>query len=262
MNDTLRGQLSEGALAHLMQYLTLNQATGCLIVRHPQGEQGYLFFEQGRPVHIRLGSLQDVAAMTALLSWDEGQFTFRSDLKAPERSVTMTADTLLLEAAYQADTARRTSSGMFGPSAVLTPKIVTESEQKVAMTLRALQLLRHLDGETPLAEVAAKAGLTLTDALQAADELFRQGLISPVGARAVPERFMRELTRLMVDLMGPMGEIVVEDALYDLGVGAGTLPVTRVGELLRELRAQLKRTDWQQTFAREARELAQRYGVL
>lgn len=261
MNDTLRGQLSEGALANLVQYLALNQATGCLILRHPRGDQGYVFFERGRPVHVKLGQLQDVEAMAALLAWTEGQFTFRAELAAPERSVAMTVDTLLLEAAYQADTVRRSGSGMFGPGAVLTPKIVTEGDQKIAMTLRSLQLLRHLDGALPLSEVAARAGLTLTDALQAAEELFEQGLVQPLTARTAPEGFVRELVRLVVDLMGPMGEIVVEDALYDLGASPDALPVTSVSDLLRELRGQLRRTDWQQAFAREARQLAQRYGL-
>lgn len=261
MNDTLRGQLSEGALANLVQYLALNQATGCLILRHSRGDQGYVFFERGRPVHVKLGHVQDVEAMAALLGWAEGQFTFRAELAAPERSVSMTVDTLLLEAAYQADTARRSASGMFGPGAVLATKVMTEGDQKIAMTLRALQLLRHLDGASPLAEVAARAGLTLTDALQAAEELFQQGLVQPPTARTAPEGFVRELTRLVVDLMGPMGEIIVEDALYDLGASPEALPVTSVSDLLRELRGQLRRTDWQQAFARDARQLAQRYGL-
>ncbi len=260
MNDTLRGQLNEGALANLMQFLALNQASGCLVLRHPQGAQGHLFFEGGKPTHIKLGSQQDVEALASLLGWQEGQFVFRAEARAPERSLKMTLNTLLLEAAYQADT-RRSRHRLFDEATILVAKALSEGDQNVALTSRALQLSRHLDGVQPLGEAAARAGLSLADAFQAAEELFHQGLAQPLSSRLASPDFLRELTRLVVNIMGPMGEIVVEDALYDLGSTPETFPVSSVGDLLRELKTQFRRADWQQAFARQSKELAQRYGL-
>lgn len=261
MNDTLRGQLAEGSLPNLLQYLALSQATGCLLLRHPQGSQGQLYFEGGKPVHIRYGSQEDTLALASLLGWKEGQFIFRSGVNAPLHSVKSTLDSLLLEAAYQADTMSRGRGGLFDESTVLVPKPLTEGDQKVAMTLRSLQLLRHLDGVRSLGELILRSGLTRTDLFLAAEELYQQGLVQPLGAKAVPASFVDDLTRVVVDLMGPMGEIVIEDALYDLGLSPAALPVNRIDGLLREVKRQFRRSDWQISFEQQARALRARYGL-
>jgi hypothetical protein len=261
MNDTLRGQLTEGALPNLLQYLALNQASGCLLLRHPQGAQGQLYFAEGRVVHISHGAHRDLNALAALLAWRDGQFIFRAGVAPPTHSLKMTLDTLLLEAAYHADTAYRGRNGLFSDSTVLVPKSMTEGDQKVALTLRALQLLRHLNGTDSLGEVWPRSGLTRADAFFAAEELYQQALVQPLTSRATPPGFLRDLSRVVVNLMGPMGEIVVEDALYDLGLDADAVPMGSVDELLAELREQFQRRDWQRYFDQQALALKRHYGI-
>ena len=48
-------------------------------------------------------------------------------------------------------------------------------------------------------------------------------------------RFVHELKREAVDLLGPVGEVVIEDAFIELGLVAESLPVSAVEELYAEL---------------------------
>lgn len=192
--NALQGELGDGVLANLLQYLALNQVSGCLTVRHPQGARGEIFFEQGRLVHARSEPHQDLAALALLISWVEGSFGFRDGVVAPERSLRAPLETLLLRASFQADRLRAPTGG--------------------------------------------------------------------AGEATIGGEFVRDLTRLVIDIMGPMGEIVVEDALYDLGLDPGSLPRSALAELLDELAAQFRRDDWQQEFRRGAERLSRKHKLV
>src|SRR5690606_26082598 len=100
---TLHGRIEEGVLANLLQYLSLSQASGCLLLRHPQSRQGYVYFEHGRIVFIEAKPSYDLAALAALLRWRDGQFSFRPGVRSPRITLERSTEMLLLEAAHMAD---------------------------------------------------------------------------------------------------------------------------------------------------------------
>lgn len=103
--NALQGRLAEGVLAHLVQYLSLNQASGCLTLVSPGHGTGDVYLVRGRVEHVAVGSLQGVTAFASLLSWSTGRFSFRVGVAPPSRSVDLSTDSLLLEASYQVDVA-------------------------------------------------------------------------------------------------------------------------------------------------------------
>lgn len=260
MNDLLQGQLSEDTLPNLLQYLAMNIATGTLVLRHPKGVQGSVFFHNGSVVHVKLGAQQGIAALAALLGWPQGRFAFRKSVSVPERTLDIPLDKLLLEAAHLADTNNRSSGRLFSEHTVFVANTLP-GEQKATMTVLAVQLLRQLDGVHTLGEVAQRMNIAFDKILLAAEELYQQALIQPVAVAPVHPGFVPDLTRLIVNIMGPMGEIVVEDALYDLQLAADNLPRNRIDDLLGELRAQFKREDWQGIFEAQVRGLCEHYGL-
>ena len=80
---SLSGRLAPGALADLLQYLALSRASGCLLLRHPQRRQAYVYLENGRVVFVDARPLYDVAALSELLGWNDGRFAFRPGVAAP-----------------------------------------------------------------------------------------------------------------------------------------------------------------------------------
>jgi DNA-binding Lrp family transcriptional regulator len=267
MKEALQGQLSEGVLANLLQYLAMNQVSGCLTVRHPEGLQGYLFFEQGRLIHISLGTpgklgvLKDTAALSVMLNWQQGRFAFRDHVESPVHSIDKSLQDLLLSAAQQLDEKGPLEPSMLSAESVLCAKTISEKQEWLVLNVAALRILSHLNGVQSLAEIANQLALPLEHVLRAAADLVQQGLVEEKAALVNPS-FVAELTQVLVYFIGPMAEIVVDDTLYELNVSAKTLPKRSLAEFVRELSRQLKRDDWQRDFRARARLLAERYELV
>ncbi|HET8986493.1 MAG TPA: DUF4388 domain-containing protein [Trueperaceae bacterium] len=335
---TLHGRLEEGVLANLLQYLALSQASGCLLLRHPQSRQGSIYLERGKIVFVEAKPSYDIAALAALLRWREGQFSFRPGVRSPRITLERSTAMLLLEASHLADEANeeraagpqidadtvlsalaerptvrqhdegpgpgpgqvrgeRGQSGRGGqraePYAVLLPssKSVSDgqsvpgassggtaavgatrgvlpkpsnqatNDETVALSLSALLLYRRLDGHLSLRHHATELNREADEMVRAGRELLEARLAEYVTLVVADPRFVVELAREAVDLLGPVGEIVVEDALYDMGLSGDTLPVNSVDELIRELSSAFKNAFTRADFLRRVTELRRLFAL-
>ena len=86
-----------------------------------------------------------------------------------------------------------------------------------------------------------------------------QNLADIAASPVISTEFVREMTQLVIDIMGPMGEIVVDDAVYDLGLEQNAIPESSLNELLTEIKAQFKRDDWRREFEIQIRRLQDRF---
>ncbi len=299
---SLSGRLSEGALADILQYLSMARASGCLLLRHPQRRHAYVYLEGGRVVFVDARPLYDVAALSELLGWKDGRFAFRAGLTGPRRTLDIATEALLIEATRYADekaqsaidpdavlsvvngkparTARRyepTALGRdllgdspFGPVRVLGeiggggPELgegADDAEDNVSLSLAALHLWRRLDGASSLRHLAAIGDRPLAEVIAAAAELLGCGLASYASVAVADRRFAQELAREAVDLLGPVGEIVVEDALYDLGMTVDAVPVSRVEELVEAILTAFGDERPRQEFSRRAAELRRLFSL-
>jgi len=258
----LSGQLSEDVLGNLLQYLSLNLASGCLQVRRSPTQQSEVFFEQGKVVHVGTGAKKGVQALALLMTWNTGSFQFRAGVAAPERTINLQLDSLLLEAAYNADmaalSAEQTVSDVLSENVVLVAN-TPPAESTVSLSLRAVLLLRQLDSKTTLFELADRMAVDMGEVLTTAGELVTQNLASVAASPVLSTDFVREMTQLVIDIMGPMGEIVVDDAVYDLGLEQNAVPESSLSELLTEIKAQFKRDDWRREFEVQIRRLQDRF---
>lgn len=178
MSNAIQGQLAEGVLANLLQYLSFNQASGCLTLMQDD-TQGSIYFEQGNVVHIVSAPEIDVAALSRLLNWTTGQFRFQSRVAPPRRTTKISVDRLLLQASYEADVSAMDSRRRLNETSVLTPASMSaDAPHTVEMTLRAVQILRYLDGHNNLADIARLLKLPTEEVLKGAHELLEQGLVA------------------------------------------------------------------------------------
>jgi hypothetical protein len=83
---------------------------------------------------------------------------------------------------------------------------------------------------------------------------------SPASNDAVPAGFMSDLSKTLIEIMGPIGSIVLDDALADLRL-ASNLPKDSVQSLLGEINSQLKSPARQQPFQQKSASLLARYGL-
>jgi hypothetical protein len=103
--NALQGRLADGVLSNLVQYLALNQASGCLTVSAPGVGAGEIYLLRGRVHHVAAGMLDGVAALAHLLTWTQGRFSFRVGVVPPTFTIDLPTDQLLLQASYQIDVA-------------------------------------------------------------------------------------------------------------------------------------------------------------
>ncbi|MFA5594020.1 MAG: DUF4388 domain-containing protein [Trueperaceae bacterium] len=235
----IQGQIEEGVLVNLLQYLNLNSATGVLRLQSPRGVSGAIFTSTGQVVHAETQALEGVQALVALLAWKTGRFAFQSAIKAPRRTVDKPLDALLLEVAYQTDHAVDPGAVQLGPETVLAPVSLPANQQgkRVALPLVAIRMLPHLNGVTPLGTVAANLGVTMDELLSAANILVENDLASISEGRMLEEGFIHNLTDLVRDIMGPLADIVMDESLDELDATASSVPEAQLPNLL-ELLAQ------------------------
>lgn len=76
----------------------------------------------------------------------------------------------------------------------------------------------------------------------------------------VPDGFLGDLSKTLIEIMGPIGSVVLDDALADLHL-PNSVPKKALPLLLEELSKQLKNPTRQQPFAQKSTLLLARYGL-
>ncbi|MBA2668675.1 MAG: DUF4388 domain-containing protein [Trueperaceae bacterium] len=123
--NALEGRLADGVLSNLVQYLSLNQASGCLNVAAPTVGSGEVYLVRGRVQHAVVGSLVGRPALAHLIAWKQGRFSFRVGVVPPTFSIDLPTDQLLLHASYEIDVERR-RPGSNGVHAMPSPTLLVE----------------------------------------------------------------------------------------------------------------------------------------
>jgi hypothetical protein len=276
MTQQLQGALDEGVLANLLQYFAATDATGCLSVHSTIKGTGKVYVNKGRPVHAHLGNLIGVHAVASMLML-VGEFEFDGDVTTSKRSIETTMEAMLLSATFELDdvvltprTLIETESGTGKPSttklssqAILKSVMQPDFNEKIEMPLSAIWLLPLINGSDSLEDIAKKEGRSLEVTVKSAEVLTRLGIatVAEPEQRHVPEAFLIDLVGQLNFLLGPVGEIMVQDALEELNVPFGKLPENMVSKLLKRLFSQLDGPDQRQKFTLIARKLRDTHGV-
>ncbi len=255
----LYGDLEEGVLANLLQYLALSQADGLLSLRHPTRVKGDVYLERGRVVHVCAGARTDLPALAELMTWRQGRFSFRSGVSAPRRTLGDSVERLLLQAAQALDDGGG-EVACVDEDAVLNTT-TSPDDGRAAVSLTALHVWRRVDGHSSVRQLAEASGLPLGDVISGASELVRSGLAVTDDVRLVDPTFVGAMTQEAVDILGPVAEVFVEDALYELGIDDGPFDAKALDELVTTVATQFRRSEWQTDFLRRVERLRRDYGL-
>jgi Domain of unknown function (DUF4388) len=275
MTQQLQGALDEGVLANLLQYFAATNATGCLSVHSTIKGTGKVYVNKGRPVHAHQGSLIGVQAVASMLMLI-GEFEFEGDVSTSKRSIETTMEAMLLSATLELDdvvlTPRtlvetegntKNSTGKLSPQAILKSVIQPDFNEDIEMPLSAIWLLPLINGRDSLEDIAKKEGRSLEVTIRSAEVLtrLRIALQAEPEQRWVPEAFVIDLVGQLNFLLGPVGEVMVQDALDDLEMPFGKLPENIVPKLLKQLFNQLEGSEQRQKFTLMARKLRDTHGA-
>jgi len=125
---------------------------------------------------------------------------------------------------------------------------------------RMLSVLMELDGQKNIAVVAKKTGLSHKDIREVISRLLEYKLIEPLeDATAVADNeFFEYLKRQLGQAIGPIAEVLIEDAASELGYSLEKFPGYRVAELVdllaKEIQKEDKRTAFKQNMLQKIKE--------
>jgi hypothetical protein len=104
-----------------------------------------------------------------------------------------------------------------------------------------LRILMHADGKRNVLELDKIAGIEMNLLEQTVLELLEQKLIRPVNNNAgslIDSDFINFLTDRMSIIVGPIAQVIVEDAINDIGKGK-EIPFSRAAEVAELLSKQI-----------------------
>ena len=249
MKSSLQGQLEEGILSNLLQYLALNRVSGCLQLRNARNRIGEIFFHKGNIVHVEVGKHQGIPALAILMTWRTGGFNFRVQVAAPQHSIQLALNNLLLEASRYAETLEINSAADMGAhddqddaynepaleesgikeyiegeehltaESVLVPVLGTQTQGTIELRLPTLNLYMQFDGSRSLGEIASRMGVPVENVIHVADELLEQGFIEFASSPVVSSNFVTDLAHLVTGFM----ESIDEESHRRRGMSAANL---------------------------------------
>lgn len=117
-------------------------------------------------------------------------------------------------------------------------RTVTSLDGQVAMSGRMLDLLIMLDGRATVGEIAQKMNISLTDMHPLLSKLVAYGVVEKA-VDNIPPQFFGYMVAHLSRIAGPMAQVMVEDAVMDIGGGSSLVPKNRSGELIEMLAGQI-----------------------
>jgi len=118
-------------------------------------------------------------------------------------------------------------------------------DERVSLDGRMLAVLTALDGKRPLADVAKATGMDLNLVKDVISDLMEMNLVEQVEeiVSGIDREFWDYLRDQLVLAVGPIGEVLIEDAVDGLGYTVETLPAHRAAELVDSLAREIQRKD-------------------
>lgn len=145
-------------------------------------------------------------------------------------------------------------------SALVFKPVVRDDLGNFSLDGHMLTVLMALDGEKTLGQIAQNTGLNMATLREAVGKLAGLKLIEIVQSspNVLDQDFLDFLVSEMSMAIGPLGEVVVEDGLEDLGFNKSNFPTQRAAELVNllaeEIQRDEKRNEFKQNMVQKIRE--------
>lgn len=243
MSEGLRGNLAQLPLLDILSLLSSRRQTGRLELK--DGTQaGEIYLVDGDLTHAEVGSHLGEDAIDTVMGWLQGDFKFVPGANGPEVSLTSATEQILL------DGARRVNE--WGDIKKLIPSTDTVfklsadgSPSTVNLEPSEWKVLTHVNGSRTLAEIAAEMGRDELSVAKVLYGLSTAGLLikgekpaTPPEA-AVSEAFFASLKDEVLDILGPLGPMVIEEAVESLGEDVGSFPREKVASLVEQVSSEI-----------------------
>ena len=145
-------------------------------------------------------------------------------------------------------------------SGMVFRRVVREDTAEYSFDAQMLRVFMELDGKKSLAVISKKTGLKMSSLRAAVSKLLKLKLIEPMAEAnsAVDADFMDTLKRELSLAIGPLAQILIEDAVHDLDQSVAHFPRRQAPELVeslsREIQREEKKAAFKQNMVRKIKE--------
>lgn len=249
MAEALTGSLAQLPLVDLLKMLAAGSQTGRLELSSGL-DQGDLFLDHGELVHADASMQAGEAAFAKLVLWPAGQFRFEPGVAAPHRSIEKPLEKLLADSARAAS--EREALRRVVPNMEIVPRLARKAPgPQVTIDAADWQLIATIDGQRTAAELARELGAEDIDLARTLYRLKLHGLVEITAAQAQqPQQralagpgFFQVLNTAVAGALGPLAEIIIDDAVEDLGFTRATFPRDAVASLAERISAEIREPD-------------------
>ena len=257
MTEGLTGSLAQLPLVDLLKMLAAGGQTGRLELTSGL-DQGEIYLVKGEVVHADCDMQVGDAAFARLVTWPNGQFRFEGQVPAPGKTIEKPLDRLLADAARAAS--EREAIRRVFPNMDVVPRLARKAPAAtIAIEAADWEVLASIDGAASAGELARGRGVDEVEFARLLYRLKLQGLVELASVQqAAPAQralagpgFFTALNAAVAAAMGPLAEIIIDDAVEDLGFTRATFPRDAVASLAErisgEIREPDKRVRFQQT---------------
>ncbi len=105
----INGTLSDIEFVALLQFPNSSHKTGLLSVTSSAGKADF-YYDSGKLIHASFGNKTGRDVLVDVVDWTEGQFTFKSDIKAPEVTIQKNLHQTLMWALKERDERKKDKS--------------------------------------------------------------------------------------------------------------------------------------------------------
>ncbi len=130
-------------------------------------------------------------------------------------------------------------------------RVVRSNIGNVSLDSQMLDVLMELDGKKNLGSIVKKTGMTTGNLREAVSKLLKLNLIENVieGAGTfLDDDFMSYLNEQLALAIGPVAEIIIEDAVSELGYRMSQIPSHKIAELIDLLSRDIQREERKESF--------------
>ena len=121
-------------------------------------------------------------------------------------------------------------------------KVTRLDNKEVLLDADMIRLLIAIDETKPLQKIAQEVGLNLDQTNVTIDKLLELKLVEPVlteGKSSMGGQFVKALEQNLSRAVGPMAQIILEDAFSDLNLTGKDIPQNQAAELISLLAVEI-----------------------
>jgi hypothetical protein len=243
MAEALRGDLNQLSLPNIIQLLNSGGQTGKLDLTDGSNT-GEIFLRQGNIVHAITGVQIGEDAFYTLMSWLHGDFNFVSDIEAPDQTISTGTELLLNEGKKRIEMWTQIKNVI--PSMQAIFNLSQGTTGAINLDPDEWKVLAQVNGVRSIADIAESLGWDEFETANVLAGLVKTGLLEIVEesksptVTAIDSGFFDRLNEEFIEVIGPMGPVIVDEKIATLSETRESFPRNKVADLVEQVSTEIE----------------------